>query len=339
MKLINSDGKFDFIKNGIVDIDDTLPKYKTLNTVKTEKEERSSSFSPLPSNHQEGDNLTISEISDTPKMSANYVDENLRNKIKRMKSDNLREFLGSEDAKEFNKAFGHILLGEVNGNKWSIYVTPSNIMDYSNPQRIKNSFWDKIKDMWTDIVKKFKNRNEALRVIDFFDMIHIEAGKEKDFIDKISGYFRLLDNAYKMNQVAQIDSLSQQLMIQVYESVLAVHGYNRYISFGKLQSLKQGGKKVIDIDYIKNFNRIIPTEIVEKKIKCDEFHVFDNYCVMYYDPSGETYAKTSRAKRDPILFGLINHSEKLYYIADWEDEYCDLTLEDIAERANIVETI
>ena len=272
-------------------------------------------------------------------MTNKNVDEKLRDKIKEMKSDNMREFLSSEDAKEFNKAFSYILLGEVNDNNWSLNVSSSHLVEYQNPRRIKESFWDKVKDTWTDIVKKFKNRNEALRVIDFFDMMHIETGKEKEFIDKISGYFRLLDNAYKMNQVAQIDSLSQQLMIQVYESVLAVHGYNRYISFGKLQSLKQGGKKVIDIDYIKNFNRVIPTEIVEKKLKCDEFHVFDNYCVMYYDPSGETYAKTSRAKRDPILFGLINHSEKLYYIADWEDEYCDLTLEDIAERANIVETI
>lgn len=337
MKLINTDGKFDFIKNGIVDIDNTLPKYKTLNTIQAEKKEHSSSFPPFPSYRQEGDNLTISE---SPKATNRSVDEDLRNKIKKMKSDNLREFLSSEDAKEFNKAFSHILLGELNGNNWSINITSSHLMDYNYPQRIKDySFWDKVKNMWTGIVKKIKNRNEALRVIDFFDMIHIETGKEKEFIDKISGYFRMLDNAYKMNQVAQIDSLSQQLMIQVYESVLAVHGYNRYISFGKLQSLKQGGKRVIDIDYIKNFNRVIPTEIVEKKLKCDEFHVFDNYCVMYYDPSGATYAKTSQAKRDPILFGLINHSEKLYYIADWEDEYCDLTLEDIAERANIVETI
>lgn len=213
MKLINSDGKFDFIKNGIVDIDNTLPKYKTLNTVKTEKEERSSSFPPSPSNSQEPDNLFIAEV---PKMTGKNVDEKLRDKIKEMKSDNLREFLSSEDAKEFNKAFSHILLGEVNDNNWSINVSSNHLVEYRNPRRIKESFWDKVKDTWTNIVKKFKNRNEALRVIDFFDMMHIETGKEKEFIDKISGYFRLLDNAYKINQVAQIDSLSQQLMIQVY---------------------------------------------------------------------------------------------------------------------------
>lgn len=89
---------------------------------------------------------------------------------------------------------------------------------------------------------------------------------------------------------------------------------------------------MVDIDYIANFGRPIPTEVVEKKVKCDDMCVFDNYCVMYYDPEGLTYHSTSDARRDPILFGLINHSNKLYYIADWTDELCDLSLEKIAER-------
>lgn len=33
--------------------------------------------------------------------------------------------------------------------------------------------------------------------------------------------------------------------------------------------------------------------------------------------------------KDPILFGVMEHSRKLYYIGDWKDEYCDLTLEDM----------
>lgn len=38
-----------------------------------------------------------------------------------------------------------------------------------------------------------------------------------------------------------------------------------------------------------------------------------------------------KAKKDPILFGVIRNSDKLYYIADWVDEYCDLTLEKMFE--------
>ena len=36
------------------------------------------------------------------------------------------------------------------------------------------------------------------------------------------------------------------------------------------------------------------------------------------------------AKRDPILFGLIENVRKLYFIGDWKDEECDLTMEEVA---------
>lgn len=31
------------------------------------------------------------------------------------------------------------------------------------------------------------------------------------------------------------------------------------------------------------------------------------------------------------MFGVINGSKKLYYVADWIDEYCDLTLDKVIE--------
>ena len=72
---------------------------------------------------------------------------------------------------------------------------------------------------------------------------------------------------------------------------------------------------------------------------CKLISLFFNEIGNYYDPTGQTYSRTASAKRDPILFGLINHSERLYYIADWEDELCDLTLDRIAERANIIQKL
>jgi hypothetical protein len=35
--------------------------------------------------------------------------------------------------------------------------------------------------------------------------------------------------------------------------------------------------------------------------------------------------------RDPILFGYIKETDRLYFIADWEDEYCDLTFDEIID--------
>lgn len=88
------------------------------------------------------------------------------------------------------------------------------------------------------------------------------------------------------------------------------------------------------MDYIKNYARPIPQEVIDKKLKADNLHVFDNYVVLHYDPQKKSYAQTSKEKEierqkkaDPILFGLIKGSRNLYYVADWIDEYCDLTLD------------
>jgi hypothetical protein len=37
-------------------------------------------------------------------------------------------------------------------------------------------------------------------------------------------------------------------------------------------------------------------------------------------------------RKDPILFGVIRGSRKLYYLGSWEDEYCDLTLDKFIEQ-------
>jgi hypothetical protein len=39
-----------------------------------------------------------------------------------------------------------------------------------------------------------------------------------------------------------------------------------------------------------------------------------------------TKAEVEKAK-DPILFGVVKGTRNLYYIGDWIDEYCDLTLD------------
>jgi hypothetical protein len=70
--------------------------------------------------------------------------------------------------------------------------------------------------------------------------------------------------------------------------------------------------------------------IIKKEI--DDRKIFDNYVVLHYDPkdNGEGLSKAEiEKKKDPILFGLIKNSRKLYYVADWKDEYCDLTLEEM----------
>ena len=91
-------------------------------------------------------------------------------------------------------------------------------------------------------------------------------------------------------------------------------------------------KSVVLIE-MKNYEREIPDDVVDKIIVLQDNKVFDEYYILFTDYTGETRSKVAEEKRDkdPILLGALNvdgHlNKRLYYIASWEDDKCDLTLD------------
>lgn len=345
MKLINENGKIEFCANGQVVIDKELPKYQILKSM--EKSNIQLHTNNITMDGDENEDVSRFAISVSPDSAqTTQGDLDLRKKFDDIFEPTLRQYMESPDAQAFNAEFSKYLNFEMHYNGYSTSVPASRIMDVSDTKvsdAKKTSFMGKLKNLYkavnSAVVNEQAKHNDAKAVLhigDFFDFIHIQGGKEKEFIDRVSGYFKMLDNAKKMGQTALMDNLCQKLILNIYESILSVNGYNKHILFKDLALLKNPGKRMIDIDYVGHFNRVIPQNVIEKKLEADKMCVFDNYAVMYYDPTGASFDVPQKAKRDPILFGLINHSEKLYYIADWEDELCDLTLEKIAERAQIV---
>lgn len=56
--------------------------------------------------------------------------------------------------------------------------------------------------------------------------------------------------------------------------------------------------------------------------------------VPHYDPEAKSWAETHAdraARRDPILFGVLAGRRQLYFVGEWIDEYCDLSLDQIAD--------
>ena len=89
---------------------------------------------------------------------------------------------------------------------------------------------------------------------------------------------------------------------------------------------------VVKIIELERYEREIPDEIVEslESVK----HLFDRFYVVFTDYTGEMEKKVEKERRDkdPILFGTLQDKkgtmvDRFYYIGDWEDEYCDLTLD------------
>lgn len=109
-------------------------------------------------------------------------------------------------------------------------------------------------------------------------------------------------------------------------------------------------KDTVKIIELENYEREIPDEIVEVIDKTKE--LFDQMYVVYTDYTGKEERKIEAEKKqkDPILFGTFQNREKkvcidrFYYLGDWIDEFCDLTLDKMINETeklgrNIVRTI
>jgi len=98
---------------------------------------------------------------------------------------------------------------------------------------------------------------------------------------------------------------------------------------------------VVKIIELENFQRALPEEAIQAVAKTR--HLFDEFFVVFTDYTGETEKKVvkERIEKDPILFGVFFDEDKdiaierFYFLADWEDEYCDLTLDKMVSEMDI----
>ena len=176
-----------------------------------------------------------------------------------------------------------------------------------------------------------KEKHQEISVIDFFNKVKLESKEGAEiYVDRVSKYLQAIHNAYSVGQTALVEKLLSEMIANKYESLLASRGSYYAISEQRVVDFADKTERGVELTYIKNFTRPIPQEVIDKVVKTNEYEVFDNYVIMHYDPKGEHRAETKKeeAKRkDPIIFGVIAGSRKLYYITDWVDEYCDLTLD------------
>ena len=110
-------------------------------------------------------------------------------------------------------------------------------------------------------------------------------------------------------------------------------------------------KDTVKIIELENYEREIPDEIVNLIAEVKD--KFDQLYVVFTDYTGkvERQIKKERREKDPILFGTFQNQadrtviDRFYYLGDWEDEYCDLTLDKMVNetektgKRNIIKTI
>lgn len=200
------------------------------------------------------------------------------------------------------------------------------------------------KKLWNALTKKKEIvvdevEEQPMDALKFFSLVKASS-KESVAVykDRVSKYLTALHNATNIGQTALQEELIRGLITNRYESVLYAEGCYYAVTEEQVAKFASRCEKGLKLSYLKNFSRPIPQEVIDKIARMNELEVFDNYVILYYDPEGAVYKETAyeeAKRRDPIIFGVIAGSKKLYYVADWIDEYCDLTLDAFVDSLGI----
>lgn len=144
----------------------------------------------------------------------------------------------------------------------------------------------------------------------------------------------LAERYNKTGQIKGLRKLKFHIESIVKERQILNAGINKFVYRSDIEEYIQdvADKQVVILD-LKSYERNLPDEIIEALEKVKD--LFDEFYVVCTDYTGEMARRVQeeRREKDPILFGAFLDREKnainerFYYIGDWVDDYCDLTLD------------
>jgi hypothetical protein len=197
-------------------------------------------------------------------------------------------------------------------------------------------------------------KNEALTPAEYFGAIKERKNHVTDEdLGKVYDNCLELLNKYKITgQVKGMHKLLFHLECIEKEREIVKAGIDTFVYRDDIEyyidNVADDVVKIIDIE---SYEREIPDEIVH--IIANYGSMFDQLYIVFTDYTGEVERKVEQERRakDPILFGVFQDNksrsviDRFYYLGDWVDEYCDLTLDKMvnesqtAGRRNIAHSI
>lgn len=201
---------------------------------------------------------------------------------------------------------------------------------------------------------KLEKAKPILTPTEYFDYLKSKQLETDNQI--LANYLNIAIREYEKAKRTGQKDLEDKLMFHIinYEKEIELlnNGINKFIYYEDIQKFVNTiDKNVVKIIELKRYPRAIPDNIVNIIEKTKQ--LFDEMYIVFTDYTGEVERKIEQQKKekDPILFGVFcnrNKRTKLdryYYIADWEDEFCDLTLDKMLivmqekEKRNIINEV
>ena len=158
----------------------------------------------------------------------------------------------------------------------------------------------------------------------------------------IDNTLKMIDRCKITGQTSMAKELAHHANLALKELEAASKGFDIFVNRKDIESyIDKVDGKAINIIELSRYEREIPDDIINKIVETKE--IFDEFYIIYTDYTKETSKKVAKERRDkdPMLFGAfldkdadsktkIYVEDRLFFIADWVEEKCDLTLQQIA---------
>lgn len=236
------------------------------------------------------------------------------------------EFVASSDISIGGWSSGNQVNKEVRTDLWDG-------LDFPVKTSFKNKFHEKVYNNYLKIRRRLSKKK--LPPSEFFNELKDNITEFSKLEEHLEFIKKQMETLQKSGQIDTMLKFKEKLHLIESEIKLRDGGFKNFVTEENIVKFVLKSARGLKLDYILKFDRMIPEDVVSTKDKAEELLVFDNYVVLHYDPeSAELLKKEVQAteeKKDPILFGLIKGSNKLYFIDDWIDEHCDLTFSKLIE--------
>lgn len=185
-----------------------------------------------------------------------------------------------------------------------------------------------------------ENKSKELSPYEYFQSVKekINEINSEDLNKLYSISTELLEKYKKTGQIKSAKKLAFHIKSLLKEEEIINLGITKFIYREDIENyIDNIANDVVKIIELKNYPREIPDELVDIIEQTKD--IFDEMYVLFTDYT-KNLEKEVQKERDPILFGsFIDRKndamcQRMYYLGDWEDEYCDLTLDKLVSQTD-----
>lgn len=187
-------------------------------------------------------------------------------------------------------------------------------------------------------MKENKEKNE-ITPSQYFD--YLKSAKQnitnEQLKESYSVFLKLGEKYAKIGQKESLKKLCFLANTLIKEEKLIEIGVTTYIYKDTIEEyIENVASKAVKIVELSRYMREIPDELVDIIEKTRD--IFDEFYVVFTDYTGKEERRVEKERRDkdPILFGCFknnrNVGDRFYFLGDWVDEYCDLTLDKMIDE-------